>query len=473
MTRRTRVSDQTEPPPHVDAPAIDYGSVPWSQDAEQSVLGGLLLDNQAYDRVGDLLTGEEFFVHAHATIYRVIAALITASKPADVITVHEECKALSKAHRGEPVELSYLNALSQSVPSAHNARRYAEIVREHYLSRTLLAKLDEATGVARGPGSFDLKLDTVASSISALERNSTSNLAVDMGTVIVELLDHINDLAANGLAPGWSTRFPTLDRYLRGGFHAGRMYLLGGRPGMGKSALALWWETKCSVEEGIVSLYLSQEMPRREVGERSVASVGRISYERLQVGELQDQEWGRLSEAAEKLRRAPFYVDEQAGLSGNEIRLKCRQIKGLNLVVIDYIQLCRGTGEGEANRNAELELISRAVKTLAKQLKVAVIVLSALNRRVDDRPHGRAILADFKDCSALEADADVVMSLFQVKTLEATDCVLIGLDVLKNRQGRKGSLVLNFWGDQMSWGESEYELEELLKPDRKKKGDDL
>lgn len=449
---------------------IDSDALPWSQDAEQSVLGGLLLDNRAWDRVGDLLTPHKFYDRRHGAIFLAIGDLINANRPADIITVQDQLLRQRGAASHE-LDLVYLNSLINSTPSAHNIRRYAEIVAEKWAERAIIEEADDAMSVAQGPGTAGEKLDRILTGFGALERDRDERKPSTMGEVMMGVVDHLNDLAQNGQPPGWSTRFPGLDKKLRGGFRGGRVYLLGGRPGMGKSALALWWQSKAACHDALICLYLSQEMPKQEVGERAAAQVGRISYERIQTGTLTDAEWGKLSEAVERLNRADFHVDEQAGLTGTEIRAKARYIKGLNLLVLDYIQLCKGNGESEANRNAELEAISRAVKSLAKEINCAVLVLSALNRRVDERPHGRAIMSDFKDCGALEADADVIMTLFKIKDTPATNGVLMGMDVLKNRQGSKGSLVLHFWPDMMDWGESEYELEDLLNEKRGKKGD--
>lgn len=449
---------------------IDSDTLPWSCEAEQSVLGGLLLDNSAFDRVGDLLTSNRFYDRRHGAIYTAIADLVNSTKAADVITVFEALKRYRNEAARE-VDLIYLNALSASVPSAANCRRYAEIVAEKWSQRAIIEQADDAVTIAQGQGDAAEKLDKILTGFGSLERARDERKPSRMSEVMTGVIDHLNDLAENGQPPGWSTRFPGLDKKLRGGFRGGRVYLLGGRPGMGKSALALWWQSKAACHDALICLYLSQEMPKHEVGERAAAQVGRISYERIQTGTLTDAEWGKLSEAVERLGRAEFHVDEQAGLTGTEIRAKARYIKGLNLLVLDYIQLCKGNGESESNRNAELEAISRAVKSLAKELNCGVLVLSALNRRVDERPHGRAIMSDFKDCGALEADADVIMTLFKIKDTPATNGVLLGMDVLKNRQGSKGSLVLHFWPDMMDWGESEYELEDLLNEKRGKKGD--
>lgn len=448
---------------------ISPDDLPWSSEAEQSVLGGLLLDNRAWDRVCELLLDKMFFSARHSAIYGAIGSLANANKPADVITVYDRLQDM--AHREEAageVDRAYLNALAQSVPSGHHARRYAEIVLEKWRLRAILEQADANMETARGPGTADEKLDKIASSIGALERQAVGQVPVPMDRIVVDVVDHINALHEGGEKLGWSTRLPTLDELLGGGFQPGLVYLLGGRPGMGKSSLALWWLVQLAVLDDLTCGYLSQEMSLRECGQRALSSLGRISYSLLRKGEITTGEaWGAFTKATERLAKSPLHIDEQVGLTGNDIRIKARYIKGVKVLVLDYVQLCRGVGEGEQTRNAELEAISRSTKQLAKELNCAVVVLSALNRKVDERHHQRPIMSDFKDCGALEADADVIMTLYPArKEPDSTGSKIMGLDIIKQRQGPVGEIALNFWGDLMSWGESQYEIRELLKSHR-------
>lgn len=447
---------------------------PWSQEAEQSVLGGLMLDNGAWDRVGDLLADHQFFDVQHRLIYGVIGAMVNSLKPADVITVFQRCQELGRSNPvAEQVTLVYLNALTESTPSAANIRRYAEIVNEKWRERSLIAQADESLTIARALGAPEDKLERIVQGFGALERGTVRNMPRPINDIMIERLDHLVALNEGSAPMGWTTGLNQVDGLLRGGFQPGRTYLLGGRPGQGKSALALWWAANSAVTDGLSSLYLSQEMPDSEVGERTMATIGQISYEHLQTGKLSDAEWAKVSDAVEKMRGANFHVDAQTGLSWGDIAIKVRSVKGVNIGVLDYVQLCRGTGEGESNRNGELEVISRTLKQLAKDRNMAIIVLSGLSRKVDERPHRRPIMSDFRDCGALEADCDVQMSLFQLRRLDARGARVMGLDFLKNRQGPLGCIALDFWPDLMSWAESEYKAEDLLAPEKKGKGADL
>jgi replicative DNA helicase len=454
---------------------LELSPVPWSNEAEQSVLGGLLLDNRAWDRVGDMLTPRHFFSFAHGLIFGAIGELINATKPADVITVFERLqrrRSKSTEEIEELLHLPYLNALAQSVPSAANVRRYAEIVRERHSERVLRETADIALTIAMGGGEPAVKLNAIVARFAALERQQVQSMPVGLSSIIVQRLDHLNDLHDRGdeALAAWSTGFDGLDEILMGGLQRGRIYLLAGRPSMGKSALAQWWALLAAVHDGAIVLYLSLEMPKAEVGDRTIAMVGKVSYEHVQTGKLTDGEWSAVSQAVETCGRLDFDVDDQAGLTSADIRIKARSVQGLQILVIDHVQLCKGAEEGDINRNTELEIISRGLKELAKELDCAVLVLTQLARRVEEKPNKRAGMSDMKDSGGLEQDADVIMSLFPIG--ERTGHTLIGLDVLKHKQGkRNASLALEFHGHRLGWVESKYLVADLLaKPKESRRG---
>lgn len=447
---------------------VDVDTLPWSPVAEQSVLGGLMLDNRAWDLAADLLDSRHFFSAQHRIIFDAVAALINASKPADPITVYERLMDLGRDEEAGGIE--YLTALTQAVPSASNIRRYAEIVVEKHTDRELRETADECNTIAQGIGTPADRLERIIGRFGALERRGAKQVPVGLDTIIPGRVDNISDAATRGGAlMGIRTGLPQLDKILRG-LHPGRVYLLGGRPSLGKSALAQAISLLAAVDQQVTTLFLSQEMPKEELGDRSLAIAGGPSYARIQDGNLSDRDWGLLTEATEKCSSAPFYVDDQPGLTAGDIRVKARLVKGLRLLVVDYVQLCKGAEEGDVNRNTELEVISRSLKELAKQMGVAVVVLSQLARRVDERPHKRPIMSDLKDCGGLEQDADAILTLWRIKKFDGYE--LIGLDVLKNRQGQSGKcIVLKFFGEYLRWEESEYEVEQVLK--KPGKGDDV
>jgi replicative DNA helicase len=446
--------------------------VPWSNEAEQAVLGALLLDNSAWDRVADLLEARHFFSGEHRLIWTAIGTLIMSGKPADVVTVHVQLQA-SRQNEAKLIEMAYLLAVSGSIPSSSSIRHYGEIVIERWQQRVLRIAADRAQEIANSDGPAVEKIERIQAGFAQLERQHVRDVPRRMQDIVVERLDHITALGEGTVENGWTTGLKKLDALLRGGFKPGRVYLLGGRPGMGKSALALWSTLHGALDHDVCGGYLSQEMPDSEVGERGLSITGNLSYTNIQTGKLTDAEWAKLSTAAEKLAQIDFHIDAQAGLTFNDIRIKARYIKGLKVLVLDYVQLCKGTGEGEANRNGELELISRGLKQLAKDMGIAILALSALGRKVDERAFKRPIMSDFKDCGALEGDADVLMTLFPLRAMDSRGAKIMGLEILKSRQGPTGLIAVDFWGDFMDWEESEYEAEDLLRPDKKNKVGDI
>lgn len=442
---------------------------PHSIEAEQSVLGCLLIDNASWDKVGDILTEKDFYRFEHQHIYLAIGGLINAGKMADIITVYEQIKSMGQLTE-RSIELTYLNELAQSVVSSRSARAYAEVVREKKMLRSMIAASDEIATACFNPQGRDATelMEEASLRISSLEKGLVDNVPEAIDKTVVRVIDRVNELHEQGpdAVLGWTTGFDGLNEILGGGLQGGKVYLLGGRPAMGKTALAIQVAGRLAVNEGLPVTFLSQEMGKMEFGQRLTANIGDISYARLKKGQPQDIEWGKLSEAVEKLGKSPLHIDCQSGLTQADISIKFRYIKGMLVGVLDYIQLCAGVEEGGRNRNQVLEAISRSIKQLAMKLNAAIIVLSALNRKVDERPHGRAIMSDFKDCGALEADADVIMSLFELRAKDSRGVRIMGLDVLKQRDGPIGSVPLDFHGEHMQWWESEFTMGELLKKER-------
>ena len=433
---------------------------PHSIEAEQSVLGGLLLDNSAWDRAGDLLTDSDFYRYEHKVIYAAIGALVNATKPADVITVFEQMQSLGKAE--DCGGLVYLNALAQSVPSASNMRGYAEIVRRHAVRRALIAITDEAATMAWSSDDIDATIDRIATSLGQLERKQVRKAPRLLGDIVIERVDRIDDLHQNKIAAGWPTGFASLDRLLNGGLQPGMVYVLAARPSIGKSSLGVALLLECA-GRGLPVLMLSQEMSEGEVADRAISSMGGIDYGRLQSGKLNDIEWSLLSETAERTRDLPFHIDDQAALRLRDIKAKARAVKGLKVLILDYLQLSASTGE-HANRNAEIEEISRGLKAMAKDMGIAVIELSQLNREVEKRVIKRPNLSDLRDSGAIEQDADVVMFLWPVREFEGEGRRILGLGVDKNRQGKRGEFGLDFYGAFQRWSESTADIRPALAP---------
>jgi replicative DNA helicase len=392
---------------------------PHSIEAESSVLGGLLLDNGAWDRVGDLLSERDFYRYEHRLVFIAIGALINASKPADVITVFEQLQNQGKAE--EIGGLAYLNSLAQYVPSAGNIRRYADIVRDRSILRKLVSASDEISTNAFNPKGRPVAaiLDEAEQKIFNIgeEGARTKQGFQAMDTLVVDLLDRVQEMADNpNDVTGVPTGFYDLDR-MTAGFQAGDLIVLAARPSMGKTALAINIAEHVALNEGLPVAVFSMEMGAAQLAVRIVGSIGRVDQGHLRTGKLTDEEWPRLTEAIEKLRTISLHIDETAGLTSSELRANARRLSRqcgkLGLIVVDYLQLMSGSTNDGENRATELGEISRGLKMLAKELQCPVIALSQLNRSVEQRPDKRPMMSDLRESGAIEQDADIIMFIYR------------------------------------------------------------
>jgi replicative DNA helicase len=426
---------------------------PHSIEAESSVLGGLLLDNAAWDRVGDLLVDSDFYRHEHKLIYAAIGALINASKPADVITVSEHLQNQGKT--AEMGGLVYLNSLAQYVPSASNIRRYAEIVRERSILRKLVTASDEIATNAFNPQgkAIDRILDEAEQKIFNIgeEGSRMKQGFQSMDTLVVELLDRVQEMADNpNDITGVPTGFYDLDR-MTSGLQPGDMVVLAARPSMGKTAFAINIAEHVALNEGLPVAVFSMEMGASQLAVRVVGSIGRIDQGHLRTGKLSDEEWPRLTEAIEKLRTVSLHIDETPGLTPSELRANARRLARqcgkLGLIVVDYLQLMSGSGgSGGDNRATELGEISRGLKMLAKELQCPVIALSQLNRSVEQRTDKRPMMSDLRESGAIEQDADIIMFIYRddYYNKDSKDPGVAEIIIGKQRNGPTGTVRLTF-----------------------------
>ncbi len=426
---------------------------PHSIEAESSVLGGLLLDNAAWDRVGDLLVDSDFYRHEHKLIYAAIGALINASKPADVITVSEQLQNQGKT--AEMGGLGYLNSLAQYVPSASNIRRYAEIVRERSILRKLVTASDEIATNAFNPQgkAIDRILDEAEQKIFNIgeEGSRMKQGFQSMDTLVVELLDRVQEMADNpNDITGVPTGFYDLDR-MTSGLQPGDMVVLAARPSMGKTAFAINIAEHVALNEGLPVAVFSMEMGASQLAVRVVGSIGRIDQGHLRTGKLSDEEWPRLTEAIEKLRTVSLHIDETPGLTPSELRANARRLARqcgkLGLIVVDYLQLMSGSGSsGGDNRATELGEISRGLKMLAKELQCPVIALSQLNRSVEQRTDKRPMMSDLRESGAIEQDADIIMFIYRddYYNKDSKDPGVAEIIIGKQRNGPTGTVRLTF-----------------------------
>jgi replicative DNA helicase len=427
---------------------------PHSIEAESSVLGGLLLDNGAWDRVGDLLANSDFYRHEHQLIYGAIGALVNASKPADVVTVFEHLQSQGKADAAGG--LLYLNSLAQYVPSAANVRRYAEIVRERAILRKLVAASDEIATKA-----FNTQGQPVASILDEAEQkifqigeqgSRMNNGFQDMGSLVVALLDRVEEMSRNpNDITGVPTGFVDLDRKTSG-LQAGDLIILAARPSMGKTALAINIAEHVALHEELPVAVFSMEMGAAQLAVRMVGSIGRIDQTRLRTGRLTEDEWPRLTEAIERLRGVSLHIDETPGLTVSELRANARRLARqcgkLGLIVVDYLQLMSvSSGMSDENRATAVGEISRGLKMLAKELQCPVIALSQLSRGVEARTDKRPMMSDLRESGAIEQDADVIMFIYRDEyyTKEASkDPGVAEVIISKQRNGPTGTTKLAF-----------------------------
>ncbi|MEJ5030156.1 MULTISPECIES: replicative DNA helicase [Comamonas] len=431
---------------------------PHSIESESSVLGGLLLDNNAWDRVGDVLAEDNFYRHEHKLIFAAMASMINAGKPADVITVYEHLQSIGKAE--EVGGLAYLNQLAQYVPSATNIRRYGEIVRERSILRKLVTASDEiATNAFNQQGkTVDRILDEAEQKIFAIgeEGSRMKQGFQSLDNLVVDLLDRVQEMADNPVdVTGVPTGFADLDR-MTSGLQAGDLVVLAARPSMGKTSFAVNIAEHVALNEGLPVAIFSMEMGAAQLAVRIVGSIGRVNQGNLRTGKLTDEEWPRLSEAIERLRTVSLHIDETPGLTPSELRANsrrlARQCGKLGLIVVDYLQLMSGSGSAASsdNRATELGEISRGLKMLAKELQCPVIALSQLNRSVEQRTDKRPMMSDLRESGAIEQDADIIMFIYRddYYNKESNEPNVAEVIIGKQRNGPTGTVKLFFQKNQ-------------------------
>ena len=437
--------------PQVDSLRIP----PHSIEAEQSVLGGLLLDNSAWDKIADFVSPEDFYRYDHRLIFQHIARLISGSRPADVITVFES---LSSANKADEIGgISYLNALAQNTPSAANIRRYAEIVRDRGILRKLISVSDEISGSAFNPQGKEIKqmLDEAESKIFAIaEEGSRGTQGFQeiqpLLTQVVERIDELYNRENPNDITGVPTGFVDLDR-MTSGLQPGDLIIVAGRPSMGKTAFSVNIGEHVSTDSGLPVAIFSMEMGGSQLAMRMLGSVGRLDQHRLRTGRLNDEDWPRLTHAIQKLNDAQIFIDETPALSSIELRARsrrlARQCGKLGLIIVDYLQLMSANSPGE-NRATEISEISRNLKGLAKELNCPVIALSQLNRSLEQRPNKRPVMSDLRESGAIEQDADLILFIYrdEVYNPDSPEKGMAEIIIGKQRNGPIGSVRMTFLG---------------------------
>lgn len=415
-------------------------AVPHSVEAEQSVLGALLMDNDSVDRMGDL-RAEHFFRGDHRAIFAAVMAAIEGGKPADPLTVGDKLPEIG---------IEYLNALAMNTPSSANIGRYAEIVRERAQKRGLLAiasDIEAMTLVEQSPAAGEL-IDAVQGRIDALSESAVKSEPVRVGDDLANYVDELERRREGGVR-AIPTGFDDLDALLSGGIRRGEVVVVAARPKIGKTALALAIARNVAHDHGV--LVLEMEMPKTQIHDRNMAATGRIALDRLlNPSKLDKQDWDRVTAAMGRMTEWNLHIDDQGGLRLLDVRTKARSVKrryGLDLLVIDYLQLMEADGD---NRNAQIESITRGIKALAKELNIGIVLLSQLNRQLESRPNKRPMPSDLRDSGGIEQDCDVAIFLYSdaVYNPDSPDKGIVEAHVALNRQGANGTVGLAYIGEQ-------------------------
>ena len=427
---------------------------PHSVEAEQSLLGGLLIDNTAWDRLGGVLTDKDFYRPEHALIYKVIQHLVGDNHPADVITVHE---AVKSEQGGDLVGIDYLNSLAQSTPSAANIKGYADIVRDRSILRRLIEVSDNIVNSAFVPEGRSVRtlLDEAESRILQIGEEGSRKadyLEIEpLLKTVVARIDELYNRQGGSDITGIATGFIDLDKQTSG-LQKGDLVIVAGRPSMGKTAFALNIAENVALAEGLPVVVFSMEMSGEQLAARLLGSVGRVDQGRMRTGKLQDDEWPRVTDAIARLSNTQILIDETGALSSLELRARARRIARnfggtLGLVVIDYLQLM--SGSGSENRATEISEISRSLKSLAKELQCPVVALSQLNRGLEQRPNKRPIMSDLRESGAIEQDADLIMFIYRDEVYHpdtTTDKGMAEIIIGKQRNGPIGTVRLSWQG---------------------------
>jgi replicative DNA helicase len=431
---------------------------PHSIEAEQSVIGGLLLENEALDKIADILSAQDFYQYDHKTIFQHIGRLIEHNRPADIVTVAESLE--STAELSQVGGIAYLGALAQNTPTAANIRRYAEIVRERAVMRKLVVVGSGIAESAYNPNGRDAQqlLDEAEAKIFQIAEGGqrSSQGFQDIKELLPQVAERIDMLFSRDNpsdVTGIPTGFSDLDS-MTSGFQGGDLIIVAGRPSMGKTAFSLNIAENVALDTGLPVAVFSMEMASTQLAMRMIGSVGRLDQHRMRTGRLEDEDWEKLTTALGRLNEAPIFIDEGAGLSSFDVRARARRLHRqtgkLGLIVVDYLQLMAApAGKQGENRATEISEISRSLKALAKELDCPVVALSQLNRSVEQRPDKRPVMSDLRESGAIEQDADLILFIYrdEVYNPDSPDKGTAEIIIGKQRNGPIGRVRLTFIGE--------------------------
>ena len=425
---------------------------PHSLEAEQAVLGGLMLDNHAWDQVADQINEDDFYIYDHRVIFRAISGLAESNKPFDVITLSDWLE--HRKELSEPSALAYLSTIAKDTPSAANIRAYAAIVRERSILRHLISvgtEIAESGYNAQGQDTKAL-LDKAEQKVFQIAEHGARSRGTFKAfkSLLKTTVEHIEILfEKDDPITGVPTGFTEFDEQTAG-LQAGDLIIVAGRPSMGKTSFALNLAEYAILKQSAAVAVFSMEMPGEQLAMRVLSSIGRIDQQRLRTGKLQDEDWPRFTSAVSMLSEVPLYIDDSAALTPTELRARARRLKrehDLRLIVVDYLQLMQVAGTSE-NRATEISEISRSLKALAKELHVPVVALSQLNRSLEQRTDKRPVMSDLRESGAIEQDADVIVFIYrdEVYNEDSTDKGTAEIIVAKQRNGPIFKTRLTFLG---------------------------
>ena len=434
--------------------AMDIGALgripPQSIEAEQSVLGSMLVDKEVIPIVMEILKPEDFYRPDHREIYEVVIELFDRSQPIDLITVSERLKLHGKLELIGGLE--YLSNIATAVPTTANVRNYSKIVEEKSLLRKLIRASSDIVDLG-----FDASeevsyiIDRAEQGIFDILQKRSSQGFIPIKDVLVDTFNKLEELYNNkGTITGISTGFVDLD-FKTAGLHNTDLILIAARPAMGKTALALNLAQNVAVHSKVPVAVFSLEMSKEQLVNRMLSSEAMVDGSRMKTGQLEDNDWQKVAKALGPLSEAPIFIDDTPGVTITEIRAKCRRLKlehNLGLVIIDYLQLMQGSKSKSENRQQEISEISRSLKMLAKEINVPVITLSQLSRAPETRTDHRPILSDLRESGAIEQDADIVMFLYRddYYNPETDKKNIAELIIAKHRNGSTGTVELVWLG---------------------------
>jgi replicative DNA helicase len=425
---------------------------PSSVQAEQALLGGLMLDNSSWDRVADRVVEDDFYRRDHRLIFASISELAQRSEPCDAVTISEFLE--SRNELQDAGGLAYLGSLVADTPSAANVVDYASIIRERALLRDLIKTGNEIAASAyhtEGRPINELVDDAERQVFEIAERGKRRGSGfVRLSDVLNETVDRLDELhQAGGSITGLSTGFQKFDDYTAG-LQPGDLIIVAGRPSMGKTSLAMNLAENVALGLNKPTAIFSMEMSTDQLAFRLISSLGRVDQSHLRTGRFGDDDWKRINGAIQQMSQAPIFIDDAGALTPTEVRARSRRLQrehGLSLIVVDYLQL-RTVGGSTENRATVISAISRSLKALAKELRVPIIALSQLNRSVEQRTDKKPVMSDLRESGAIEQDADLIVFIYREEVYDKNTprAGVADITIAKQRNGPTGEFPLTFLG---------------------------